>query len=101
MGPMARLRIDDVDVLVGSKRDQIFDPEIFLINGIDVTRYEIVAVKSAVHFRAGFEPIAASIISANSPGLSSANVFDFDGRGAGRRRYPLDRETTYRAGSGT
>jgi microcystin degradation protein MlrC len=95
MGAMARLRIEGVDVLVSSIRHQVFDPEVFSINGIDVRRRKLVCVKSAVHFRAGFAPIAASIISADSPGLSSADVGNFERARSERPLYPLDRETVY------
>lgn len=99
MGAMARLQVGGVDVLVGSKRHQVFDPEVFAVNGIDVTRCTVVGVKSSVHFRAGFADVAAAILSANSPGLSSARVADFERPRAGRRLYPLDRDVAYDTGA--
>ena len=53
LGPSARLVVDGVDVIVGSRRQQTFDPELFLLHGIDVRRCKIVALKSSNHFRAG------------------------------------------------
>ncbi|HTO09873.1 MAG TPA: M81 family metallopeptidase, partial [Myxococcota bacterium] len=52
LGPMARLRIGRVDVLVSSRSQQVFDPEVFRMHGIDVRRAKLVALKSAQHFRA-------------------------------------------------
>ena len=38
LGPMARLVIGNVDVLVASVRSQTLDAEVFLLHGIDVSR---------------------------------------------------------------
>jgi microcystin degradation protein MlrC len=70
LGRMARLLVNGIDVVVSSVRQQTFDDEIFRMHGIDVTRYKFVAIKSAGHFRAGFEPIAHRIIQADTPGLT-------------------------------
>lgn len=77
-GPMARLQVGGVDILVGSGRSQVFDPEVFLLHGIDVTRYDVVVVKSSNHFRAGFGALASQIITADSPGLTTQRVEVFD-----------------------
>src|SRR5439155_25150004 len=61
LGPMTRLQIGGIDVLVSSSRQQTLDEEVFLLNGIDVRRYKIVALKSSQHFRAGFNEIASAI----------------------------------------
>ena len=102
LGPMARLEIPlkegqggGVDVLVSSVRSQTLDPEVFLLHGIDVTRYRIVALKSSQHFRAGFEPVAARIITADSPGLTTLNLSSFPYRRLPRPVWPLDDRTTF------
>jgi len=60
LGPMVRLRIGGVDVIVyASGGSQTFDPEVFLLHGIDVRRYKYVGLKSSQHFRAGFGDLAA------------------------------------------
>lgn len=86
LGKSARLQIDGVDVIVVSMQSQVFDPEIFLLHGIDVTRYKIVALKSSQHFRAGFRDIAREIISADTPGITTGHIDVFD---RSRNRYPL------------
>ena len=61
LGPCARLQIGGrggLDVIVTSRRHQTFDPEIFLLHGIDVTTRSIVGLKSSQHFRAGFRELA-------------------------------------------
>ncbi|MEJ2090360.1 MAG: MlrC C-terminal domain-containing protein, partial [Gammaproteobacteria bacterium] len=72
LGPMARLEPvgSDLDIIVASRRSQTFDPEPFLALGMDVTRYRYVALKSSNHFRAGFQQLAATIITADPPGLT-------------------------------
>lgn len=75
LGPSARLKIDGIDVVVTTRRSQVFDPEIFRIHGIDVRQCKIVGLKSSQHFRAGFAPIAADIIRADTPGTTSIDLF--------------------------
>ncbi len=95
LGRMARLRIGTVDVLVSSVREQTLDAEVFLHHGIDVTRYKIVALKSSQHFRAGFEPLAAHILTADSPGLTTLDLTSFPYHRVDRPVWPLDADTRY------
>jgi microcystin degradation protein MlrC len=90
LGPMARLIIGGIDVLVSSVRTQTLDAEVFLLHGIDVMRYKIVAIKSSNHFRAGFEPIAHKIIRADTPGLVSVDLTTFPFQRIARPIWPLD-----------
>jgi microcystin degradation protein MlrC len=90
LGPMARLVIGNVDVIVSSVRTQTLDAEVFLLHGIDVTRYRIVALKSQQHFRAGFEPLAGTIIRCNTPGLTTADLSQLPYRRITRPIWPLD-----------
>ena len=95
LGRMARLVVGGVDVLVSSVRSQTLDPEVFLLHGIDVARYRIVALKSSQHFRAGFESVAARIITADAPGLTTLDLTTFPYRRLVRPVWPLDRETRF------
>lgn len=74
IGPMAALRVlgtpADVRVVVGSRRCQCLDRAIFTHVGIDPARCRVVGVKSTVHFRADFAPVAGRIVNAEAPGLS-------------------------------
>lgn len=90
LGPLARLVIDGIDVVVASHRSQTFDPEPFLAVGIDVRRYAIVALKSSNHFRAGFRDVAAAIVTADPPGLTTHHVEIFPRRRAPGTLWPLD-----------
>jgi len=72
LGAMAVLRVldtsADVRVVIGSTRCQCLDQAIFRHLGIEPAEQRIVAVKSSVHFRADFEPIADKILVVEAPG---------------------------------
>ena len=79
-GATARLQIGGpggLDVIVTSVRSQVFDREVFQLCGIDVTRCDLVVLKSSQHFRAGFGDLATMIITADSPGLTTLDVTVF------------------------
>jgi microcystin degradation protein MlrC len=90
LGPMARLQIGGVDVLVGSERQQVLDDEMFLLHGIDVRRYKIVALKSSSHFRAGYTHLATAIIAADAPGATTLRLDGFPYHRIRRTMWPLD-----------
>lgn len=68
MGPSACLRIGGVQVVVASQKVQLADRVMFSYVGIDPLAADILVVKSAVHFRADFTPMAEEIIVATAPG---------------------------------
>ena len=78
LGPMAALHLEseiaDVTIVVGSNRTQTADQAFFTHLGIDPAAQAIIAVKSAVHFMAHFEPIAKSVIFAESPGANPCQL---------------------------
>jgi len=96
LGPTVRLVVDSVDVIVTSKPWQTIDREVFALHGIDVTRYKLVVLKSSQHFRAGFRDVAASIITADSPGLTTQRVELLKRQHAPGALWPLDATAEYR-----
>jgi microcystin degradation protein MlrC len=56
---------------------------------------KILVVKSTIHYRAAFEPIAKAIIEVDAPGLSSSNLSRFDFRRVRRPIFPLDPDMVY------
>jgi microcystin degradation protein MlrC len=90
LGPLARLVIDDMDVVVSSRRSQTFDQEPFLAVGIDVMKYKYVALKSSNHFRAGFQHLASAIVTADTPGLTTHKIEVFPRQNTTRRLWPID-----------
>ena len=80
LGNMALLRIVDdsseVRVVVGSLRSQCLDLSMIRHVGIEPTEQKYVAVKSTVHFRADFDPIAAETLVVLSPGANYCKLTD-------------------------
>ena len=74
VGPTALLQVldtgADVRVVVGSKRCQALDQAVFSHLGVDPAAQRIVAVKSTVHYRADFDPIAGLVLTAEAPGTN-------------------------------
>jgi microcystin degradation protein MlrC len=70
IGPMALITDEDsgVSAVLASKRIQANDKEMFRHVGVEPARVPILALKSTVHFRADFEPIAERVICVVSPG---------------------------------
>jgi len=68
LGPSAILRIGGIRVFVASRRMQAADREIFRHIGLDPEAQKILVLKSSVHFRADFTPIAEEIVPVAAPG---------------------------------
>ncbi len=68
LGPTALIDIDGIKVIVTSRKMQALDQAIIRHVGIEPTACPILALKSSVHFRADFAPIAGDIIVAIAPG---------------------------------
>jgi microcystin degradation protein MlrC len=68
LGPCALLDIDGVRVMVVSRKMQALDQAILRHVGIEPIECPILALKSSVHFRADFGPIAAAVLVAAAPG---------------------------------
>jgi microcystin degradation protein MlrC len=79
IGPTACLRVLDtpgvIRVVVGSVRNQCLDRAYFRHIGLTPETARIVCVKSTVHFRADFDPIAqATILAASVPGALASDL---------------------------
>ncbi|MEM7116848.1 MAG: M81 family metallopeptidase [Chloroflexota bacterium] len=68
VGDAVALHCQGIDIVLNSKRSQVFSPQVFAKLGIDPTQKQVLIVKSTQHFYAGFEPIAAEIIYMSAPG---------------------------------
>jgi microcystin degradation protein MlrC len=68
LGPMALLTIGGVGVVVATNRMQAADQELFRHVGIEPSEQKIVGLKSSVHFRADFMPIAEEVLVVEAPG---------------------------------
>jgi microcystin degradation protein MlrC len=95
LGPTAVLDVDGVKVILISLRWQTLDPEMLRFVGIEPTDQKVVAVKSTIHYRAAFEPLAREIVEVDAPGLSSSSLGRFAFKRIRRPIFPLDPDATY------
>ena len=86
----AVIRIDGVSVIVGSIPIQGYDIEIFQSHGLMLEDFDILVVKSAVHYRAAFEPKSKKMFPINCPGTIEVDPLKLDYRHISRPIYPLD-----------
>ncbi len=90
LGPTAVLEAGGVKIILITHRRQALDPEMIRFVGIEPERERILVVKSTIHYRAAFEPIAREIIEVDAPGLSSSNLSRFAFTNVRRPIFPLD-----------
>jgi microcystin degradation protein MlrC len=80
LGNMALLRsraAPGVRVVVASRKVQAGDQEMFRHLGVEPRTQRIMALKSSVHFRADFEPIAREVLVVKAPGPALADPAEF------------------------
>jgi microcystin degradation protein MlrC len=65
---------NDISLLLGTVRSQVFEPALFEGLGIDLSAKQLIVVKSNQHFREGFAPIAAEILYLKTPGSTCTDV---------------------------
>ncbi|MBT7647004.1 MAG: M81 family metallopeptidase [Rhodospirillaceae bacterium] len=84
LGPMALLSVVDADcdvkIIVSSHRFQNLDQACFRHIGVEPTEQQILVVKSTVHFRADYDPIASKTLVVESPGEHPCRLVDLDYR---------------------
>jgi microcystin degradation protein MlrC len=70
IGPMALVTDEEsgVSAVLAAKRIQAADQEMFRHVGVEPSQVPILALKSTVHFRADFQPIAETVLCVLSPG---------------------------------
>ena len=73
LGPMAVLRKGNVRVVLATKKCQAADQEMFRHVGIEPKQQRMLALKSSVHFRAHFQPIAKEVLVVVAPGPAKAD----------------------------
>lgn len=90
LGPTATLVIGGVEIVVSSIRRQLLDAEMLRIAGVNPAARRLIVLKSAVHFRADFGPIAKQIFDADTPGIHRPDFAAFRYEKLRRPVYPLD-----------
>ena len=90
-GPTALIEVaPGIRVIVVSRKAQAYDQALFRHVGLEPAECKILVLKSSVHFRADFQPIAETVIVATAPGPVAADpsVFPFKHLRAGLRISP-------------
>jgi microcystin degradation protein MlrC len=68
--------VHGVQVLLASAKCQMLDLDLCRFLGVEPARMAIIVVKSSVHFRAAFTPVASHILVAKAPGPMAADPSD-------------------------
>jgi microcystin degradation protein MlrC len=69
LGPTALIRVSSgVRVIVVTRKMQALDQSLFTHIGVEPSAQKVLALKSSVHFRAHFQPIAEKVIVVAAPG---------------------------------
>ncbi|MFP6774854.1 MAG: M81 family metallopeptidase [Alphaproteobacteria bacterium] len=91
VGPSALLSIGGIKVAISSRRVQALDRAVFEHLGLVLEEQNIIVLKSTCHYRAHFDPIAATTFAAIAPGGYLANPADcaYKKLRPGVRYYPL------------
>ncbi|OGG56583.1 MAG: hypothetical protein A3F84_08770 [Candidatus Handelsmanbacteria bacterium RIFCSPLOWO2_12_FULL_64_10] len=86
MGPSAHIRQGGIHVVLVSVREQPYDTAFTRSMGLDPRKMRFIGVKSAAHFRAGFEAWAGAIHVVNEPAVHG---WDLPFHRLGRKLYPF------------
>ena len=78
LGRMALLDIEGISVAVSSRKTQAADKEMFRHLGVEPVAAPILGLKSSVHFRADFAPIAEEILVIAAPGPNPVDHLQLD-----------------------
>lgn len=73
LGPMALLAAGNVRIAVASRKQQAADQAMFRHLGVEPAEASVLMLKSSVHFRADFGPIAGRIALVEAPGPNAAD----------------------------
>jgi microcystin degradation protein MlrC len=88
LGACARIEVDGIQVLVASAKAQMLDLDLFRFLGVEPGAMKLLVVKSSVHFRAAFAPIASGILVAKAAGPMAADPGDLPWRHLGAGTAP-------------
>ncbi len=80
LGRSALIETNGIEILLISRRAQIFSPDAFSGVGVDLSRKKYVALKSSWHFQALFSKISDNLIAVATPGAIQMNFAEIDYR---------------------
>jgi microcystin degradation protein MlrC len=91
MGPSAVLDTGKVAIVVVSRHHEPWDQGVFTSLGIDPKAKRFLLLKSRIHYRAGFAPIAAATVTCDGDGVTTSNNDLLRFTAVRRPIFPLDR----------
>ena len=92
MGKSAAIRVDGVDIVLGSVRRQVFSRHVFEGHGIKLEEKKLIVVKSTQHFYEAFAPLGR-VIYCDAPGTVTMDLSTLPYRNLPRPIWPLDRQS--------
>lgn len=90
LGDVAVVEGAGITIVLTTVRAQCFSPNGLTDFGVDLNRHPIILVKSRQHFRAGFGPMAGTILSVEAPGVGSLDFASLPYSRLDRPLWPLD-----------
>ncbi len=90
MGPTAVLDTGKVEIVVVSRHHEPWDQGVFTSVGIDPAWKKYLVLKSRIHYRAGFAPIARHTITCDGHGVTTSDNALLTFENVRRPIYPLD-----------
>lgn len=91
MGPSAHVRQGGLHVILTNGREQPFDTAFARTLDLDPRQMRYVGVKSAAHFRAGFESWAGAVHVVSEPSVHSHDTGTLQFHRLGRKLFPYDK----------
>lgn len=91
MGPTAVLDTGKVEIVVVSRHHEPWDQGVFTSVGIDPKHKRYLLLKSRIHYRAGFAPLARATITCDGEGVTTSNNDLLRFEHVRRPAFPLDR----------
>ena len=90
LGRTAVLDTGRARIVVTERHHEPFDLVVFRHCGIEPTRARYIMLKSRIHYRAGFKPIASHIVECQGEGVTNADLSVYRYEKLRRPSYPLD-----------
>ena len=91
LGKTALIVVDDIEIILTGCTEQPFDTEMLYSHGIDPRKKHCILLKSAVHYKAAYEPIAHRILPIHiDGGMLQEDISKIPYKHITRPIYPLD-----------
>ncbi|MFO1360944.1 MAG: M81 family metallopeptidase [Burkholderiales bacterium] len=90
LGRSAVLATARAQIVVTERHHEPFDPVIFRHFGIEPTARRFLMLKSRIHYRAGFAPLAAAVVECQGEGVTNADLSVYRYAKLQRPIHPLD-----------